>query len=162
MKQNSNNEINQDLPNKENENGVPINQEPGSENAKEPTEEAAPTQEENTNTDNSDDTENGEQLNAEELAAENTKLKKENAVLKLNISEEFREDAVLLADSMVNSECDFIQALNKVVEKYPQFVKAENKGPILNLGGPTQGMKSRIPKERDAFVSGVKNNFLGG
>lgn len=161
MKQNSNNEINQDLPNKENENGVPINQEPGSENAKESTEEAAPTQEENTNTENSD-TENGEQLNAEELAAENTKLKKENAVLKLNISEEFREDAVLLADSMVNSECDFTQALNKVVEKYPQFVKAENKGPILNLGGSTQGMKSRTPKERDAFVSGVKNNFLGG
>lgn len=160
MKTNLNNEIIPEVPNKENENGAEINQKPGNENAKEPTGEAAPAQEENTNTENSSGTESGEQLNAVELAAENEKLKRENAILKLNIKDNYRDDAISLADKLVNSECDFTQALNKVVEKYPQFINSP--APKLNLGGPTGGIRFTNSSNRDAFVSGIKNRFLGG
>ncbi len=95
----------------------------------------------------------------EELAAENEKLKKENAVLKLNIKEEYRDDAISLAENLVNGECDFTQALNNVIAKYPQFITTTTQK--LNLGGPTGGLHITT-NDRDAFVSGVKNKFLGG
>lgn len=96
----------------------------------------------------------------EELAAENAKLKKENALLKLNIKDEYKDDAASLAERLVSSECDFTQALNQVIAKYPQFVTTTT--PKLNLGGSTQGMIHNTRKSRDAFVSGIKNDFLGG
>ena len=63
---------------------------------------------------------------------------KENALLKLNIKDEYKDDAASLAERLVSSECDFKQALNQVIAKYPQFVTTTT--PKLNLGGSTQGM----------------------
>lgn len=40
----------------------------------------------------------------EELAEENAKLKKENALLKLNIKDEYKDDAASLAERLVSSE----------------------------------------------------------
>lgn len=82
------------------------------------------------------------------------------AVLKLNIKEEYRDDAISLAENLVNGECDFTQALNNVIAKYPQFITTTT--PKLNLGGPTGGLHNITTNDRDAFVSGVKNKFLGG
>lgn len=81
------------------------------------------------------------------------------AVLKLNIKEEYRDDAISLAENLVNGECDFTQVLNNVIAKYPQFITTTT--PKLNLGGSTQGMIHNTQKNRDAFVSGIKNDFLG-
>lgn len=82
------------------------------------------------------------------------------AVLKLNIKEEYRDDAISLAENLVNGECDFTQALNNVIAKYPQFITTTT--PKLNLDGPTGGLHNITTNDRDAFVSGVKNKFLGG
>lgn len=81
------------------------------------------------------------------------------AVLKLNIKEEYRDDAISLAENLVNGECDFTQALNNVIAKYPQFITTTT--PKLNLCGPTVGLHNITTNDRDAFVSGVKNKFLG-
>jgi hypothetical protein len=48
--------------------------------------------------------------------------------------------------------------LKQVIAKYPQFVTTTT--PKLNLGGSTQGMIHNTQKNRDAFVSGIKNDFL--
>lgn len=96
----------------------------------------------------------------EELAEENAKLKKENALLKLNIKDEYKDDVASLAERLVSSECDFKQALSRVIAKYPQFITTTT--PKLNLGGPTGGLHNITTNDRDAFVSGVKNKFLGG
>lgn len=121
-------------------------------------EEAQHIQEQNKNGSDNNETATSEQLNAQELAAENDNLKKEIALLKLNVKEEFKEDAILLAEKLVNDGLDFSQALATIIAKYPQFV--DSPVPILNLGGPTQGVIAKSGK--DAFVSGMKNKFLGG
>lgn len=122
------------------------------------TDEASPAQVDNKNNPDNNEAEINEQLNAQELAAENANLKKEIALLKLNVKEEFKQDALLLAENLVNDGIEFSQALATVIGKYPQFVNSAV--PKLNLGGPTQGFISR--NNKDAFVSGIKNNFLGG
>lgn len=92
------------------------------------------------------------------LAAENASLREELTLLRLKIKDEFREDAMTLAKPLINDDCDLQQALTSVIEKYPQFVQKPT--PTLNLGGSTQGIRA-TGNNNDAFVAGIKNNFLG-
>lgn len=92
------------------------------------------------------------------LAAENASLREELTLLRLNIKDEFRDDAMILAKPLVNDDCDLQQALTTVIEKYPQFVQQPT--PKLNLGGSTQGIRA-TGNNNDAFVAGIKNNFFG-
>lgn len=116
------------------------------------------SEQEETKTNTESETDNDLLNQNKNLAAENATLKEELALLRLNIKEEFREDAITLAKPLVNDDCDLQQALTTVIEKYPQLVQRQ---PTLNLGGSTQGMRAK-GSNNDAFIAGIKNNFFGG
>lgn len=129
--------------------------------SKEVTSDEASSAQDDNNKDDSESNEaiTSEQLNTQELAAENASLKKEIALLKFNVKEEFKQDAQLLAENLTNNGLEFSQALSTVLDKYPQFVNSAT--PKLNLGGPTPGI-NLTRSNKDAFVSGIENSFLGG
>lgn len=90
------------------------------------------------------------------LRTENSSLKKEMSMLKLGIRDEYKNDAMTLANNLVNIECSFEQALKAVMKKYPQFASTRKTfsgfNPIMNYD----------MSHSDAFVSGINNDFLGG
>ena len=60
---------------------------------------------------------------ADKALKEIIELKNANACYKAGIKDDCVEDAVTLANKLVNDKTDFSAALKKVIEKYPQFVK---------------------------------------
>lgn len=91
----------------------------------------------------------------ESLKSENYSLKKEIALLKNSVKPDYTEDVLSLAENLVSDSCDISQAVEKVLEKHPNF-----RNVILNLGGSTGGLSSS--GEDDGFTAGLKNKFLGG
>ena len=87
-----------------------------------------------------------ERTSAEEKADKALKLiselKTKNACYKLGIKEDCIEDAVALAEKLVNDKTDICAALSKVLEKYPVF-KADKSKPAAT------GVHTETTKETD-------------
>ena len=87
-----------------------------------------------------------ERTSAEEKADKALKriseLEKERACYKLGIKEDCIEDAVALAEKLVNDKTDISAALSKVLEKYPVF-KADKSKPAAT------GVHTETTKEMD-------------
>ena len=87
-----------------------------------------------------------ERTSAEEKADKALKLISEletkNACYKLGIKEDCIEDAVALAEKLVNDKTDISAALSKVLEKYPVF-KADKSKPAAT------GVHTETTKETD-------------
>ena len=87
-----------------------------------------------------------ERTSAEEKADKALKLiselKTKNACYKLGIKEDCIEDAVALAEKLVNDKTDISAALSKVLEKYPVF-KADKSKPTAT------GVHTETTKETD-------------
>lgn len=87
-----------------------------------------------------------ERTSAEEKADKALKLiselKTKNACYKLGIKEDCIEDAVALAEKLVNDKTDISAALSKVLEKYPVF-KADKSKPAAT------GVHTETTKETD-------------
>ena len=87
-----------------------------------------------------------ERTSAEEKADKALKLiselKTKNACYKLGIKEDCIEDAVALAEKLVNDKTDISAALSKVLEKYPVF-KADKSKPAAT------GVHTETTKEMD-------------
>ena len=67
----------------------------------------------------------------EALQREKDTLMEENTVIKLNIAEEFKSDALTLAKTKVSSEVTLEMALNNILEKNPNWRKS---GESLKIG----------------------------
>lgn len=92
------------------------------------------------------------------LAEENIGLKQEMVLIKSKVQEEYKDDVITLAKSLVNGDCDFAKAVEMVKEKHPNFF-----GPKVSISfsSPTPGGgPSGI--DHDSFIAGIKNTFLGG
>ena len=87
-----------------------------------------------------------ERTSAEEKADKALKriseLETKNACYKLGIKEDCIEDAVALAEKLVNDKTDISAALSKVLEKYPVF-KADKSKPAAT------GVHTETTKEMD-------------
>ena len=87
-----------------------------------------------------------ERTSAEEKADKALKriseLETKNACYKLGIKEDCIEDAVALAEKLVNDKTDISAALSKVLEKYPVF-KADKSKPAAT------GVHTETTKETD-------------
>ena len=87
-----------------------------------------------------------ERTSAEEKADKALKriseLETKNACYKLGIKEDCIEDAVALAEKLVNDKTDISAALSKVLEKYPVF-KADKSKPAAT------GVRTETTKETD-------------
>ena len=87
-----------------------------------------------------------ERTSAEEKADKALKriseLETKNACYKLGIKEDCIEDAVALAEKLVNDKTDISAALSKVLEKYPVF-KADKSKPAAT------GVRTETTKEMD-------------
>ena len=87
-----------------------------------------------------------ERTSAEEKADKALKriseLETKNACYKLGIKEDCIEDAVALAEKLVNDKTDISAALSKVLEKYPVF-KADKSKPSAT------GVRTETTKETD-------------
>jgi len=64
-----------------------------------------------------------------ELSAENEKLKAQLSALKAGVKPESVEDVVVLAKNYVNEDTDMDQAIQMVLEKYPQFKAQQDTKP---------------------------------
>ncbi len=90
-----------------------------------------------------------ERASAEEKAGQAQKeisaLKTRNICYKLGIKEDCIEDAVTLAERIVNDKTDMEAALSKVLGKYPAFGSTAEKAPKVT----TTGVKTETTEETD-------------
>ena len=88
-----------------------------------------------------------ERTSAEEKADKALKriseLETKNACYKLGIKEDCIEDAVALAEKLVNDKTDISAALSKILEKYPVFKVADKSKPSAT------GVHTETTKETD-------------
>lgn len=101
-----------------------------------------------------------EQQNNTLLTAKET-LEAELAALKSDVNPEFVNDVVVLAKNLLNDDTDMNAAIQKVVEKYPNFKRVtqqeedKTKKPKFSQGDHQSGAK---PSEQDAWASAFKFN----
>ena len=70
-----------------------------------------------------------------------TQLEEENAVVKLGITEEFRQEALTLARAQVSDKVSLEQALESVTKKIPNFIKGTQGEKIQKIGSEKTTVK---------------------
>jgi len=91
------------------------------------------------------------------LSSENSSLKAQVVAMKQGVLPDSVEDVVVLAERLVDDDTDMEEAIEKVVEKYPQFMKAEpeeeteEKPPTFSKGNHQKKPKTDADVWLEAF-----------
>lgn len=97
-----------------------------------------------------------------EKDSENSRLKAENAALKLSVIPDAIEDVVTLAQRLVNDETDINAAISAVLKKYPNFGKqaatetSEKKPPAIVIPQDNKPMASGMNQFMNDIIRGRK------
>lgn len=85
-----------------------------------------------------------------------SQLEEENAVVKLGVSDEFREEALTLAKAKVSGDVSLEQSLSEVIKKFPNLLKNKPGVKVEKIG--TEKSESKTSTDDDVRTM-LKNRY---